>query len=44
VPRSALRCRFCGAPFPRIDIQTLSLIAVGLPIVLVALAAALFVW
>jgi hypothetical protein len=40
----ALRCHFCGAPLPTVDVQTLFLIAVGLPILFVALLITLLFW
>jgi hypothetical protein len=40
----ALRCSFCGALLPTADVQTLFLIAVGLPILLVALVLTLLLW
>ena len=40
----ALRCHFCGAALPTADAQTLFLIAVGLPILVVALLLALLFW
>jgi len=36
----ALRCRFCRAPLPTVDVRTIFLIIVGLPIILVALLVA----